>query len=250
MLELNKIHKGDALKKLKEIKDKSIDLVVIDPPYLIENTKAGGKSSLAKSIQGMNNQIKEHNITNGYNLDILKELIRVMKKINIYIWCNHKQIPDYLDFFVKNNKCSFDILVWNKTNAMPLFNNKYLTDKEYCLYFRKGGFCNPNNYQDAKTVFYQPINIKDKKQWKHPTIKPLNIIETLIKNSSKEQDLILDCFMGSGTTAIASIKTNRNFIGIELEEEYVNIASQRIQKQKEDGIPPTSKEVGILPKII
>jgi len=92
MLELNKIHKGDALKKLKEIKDKSIDLVVIDPPYLIENTKAGGKSSLAKSIQGMNNQIKEHNITNGYNLDILKELIRVMKKINIYIWCNHKTI--------------------------------------------------------------------------------------------------------------------------------------------------------------
>ncbi|MCA9497222.1 MAG: site-specific DNA-methyltransferase [Nanoarchaeota archaeon] len=250
MLELNKVYQGDALHKLKEVKDKSIDLVIIDPPYLIENTKAGGKSPLAKSIQGMNNQIKEHNITNGYNLDILKELLRVMKKTNIYIWCNHKQIPEYLDFFVNKHKCSFDILIWNKTNAMPLFNNKYLTDKEYCLYFRKGGFCNPNNYQDAKTIFYQPINIKDKKLWKHPTIKPLNIIETLIKNSSKENDIILDCFIGSGTTAIASIKTNRNFIGIELETEYVNIASQRIQKQKEDGIPPTSKEVGILPKII
>lgn len=250
MLELNKVYQGDALHKLKEVKDKSVDLVIIDPPYLIENTKAGGKSPLAKSIQGMNNQIKEHNITNGYNLDILKELLRIMKKTNIYIWCNHKQIPEYLDFFVTKHKCSFDILIWNKTNAMPLFNNKYLTDKEYCLYFRKGGFCNPNNYQDAKTIFYQPINIKDKKLWKHPTIKPLNIIETLIKNSSKENDIILDCFIGSGTTAIASIKTNRNFIGIELEEEYVNIASQRIQKQKEDGIPPTSEDVGILPKII
>jgi site-specific DNA-methyltransferase (adenine-specific) len=250
MLELNKVHQGDAFSKLKEIKDKSIDLVIIDPPYLIENTKAGGKSPLAKSIQSMNTQIKEHNLTNGYNLDILKELLRVMKKTNIYIWCNHKQIPQYLDFFVNKNNCVFDILIWNKTNAMPLFNNKYLTDKEYCLYFRKGGFCNPKNYQDAKTIFYQPINIKDKKLWKHPTIKPLNIIETLIKNSSKENEIVLDCFIGSGTTAIASIKTNRNFIGIELEEEYINIASQRIQKQKEDGIPPTSKEVGILPKII
>ena len=240
MLELNKIHQGDALHKLKEIKDKSVDLVIIDPPYLIENTKAGGKSPLAKSIQGINNQIKEHNITNGYNLEILKELLRVMKKTNIYIWCNHKQIPEYLDFFVTKNNCSFDILIWNKTNAMPLFNNKYLTDKEYCLYFRKGAFCNPNNYQDAKTVFYQPINVKDKKLWKHPTIKPLNIIETLIKNSSKENEIVLDCFIGSGTTAVASIKTNRNFIGIELEEEYVNIASQRIQKQKEDGFPPTN----------
>src|SRR6056297_2417899 len=110
MLSVNTIHQGDCLKVIKQIEDKTIDLVVIDPPYLIKNTKAGGKSSLAKSIQLMNNEIKEYNIINGFDLNILKELVRVLKKINIYIWCNHKQIPNYLDFFVKEHKCSFDIL--------------------------------------------------------------------------------------------------------------------------------------------
>jgi DNA modification methylase len=253
MLSLNTIHQGDCLKVIKKIEDKSIDLVVIDPPYLIKNTNAGGKSPLAKSIQLMNNEIKEHNIVNGFDLNILKELVRVLKKINIYIWCNHKQISDYLDFFVKEHNCSFDILIWNKTNAMPLFNNKYLTDKEYCLYFRKNAFCNPLNYQNAKTVFHQPINIKDKRKWSHPTIKPLNIIETIIKNSSKEGDVVLDCFIGSGTTAVACINTNRNFIGIELDEKYVKVAQQRIKEvvgckaEGDDGIPPNNKLLGILP---
>ena len=89
---------------------------------------------------------------------------------------------------------------------MPLFNNKYMTDKEYCLYFRKGAYCNPKDYASAKTVFYQPINAKDKKQYGHPTIKPLNIIQTLIENSSTRGQTILDPFMGSGTTGVAAIK--------------------------------------------
>jgi len=81
-------------------------------------------------------------------------------------------------------------------------------------------------------------NSKDKNKYKSSTILLVFLF-----------GICFGVFMG-GTTAIASIKTNRNFIGIELEGEYVNIASQRIQKQKGDGIPPTSKEVGILPKII
>jgi DNA modification methylase len=227
------LRQGDCLEIMKDIPNNSIDLVVIDPPYLIENTKAGGNSKLAKSIQGMNNEIKENNLTNGFDIKCLDELFRVMKKPNIYIWCNHKQIPMYLDYFVKEKDCSFDIIIWNKTNAMPLFNNKYLTDKEYCLYFRKGGYCNPNSYIDAKTVYYQPINIKDKRLYNHPTIKPLNIIETIIKNSSKENDTILDCFMGSGTTGVACKKLNRNFIGIELDKEYYEIAKKRMEEDQQ-----------------
>jgi DNA modification methylase len=230
------LRQGDCLEIMKDIPNNSIDLVVIDPPYLIENTKAGGNSKLAKSIQGMNNEIKENNLTNGFDIKCLDELFRVMKKPNIYIWCNHKQIPMYLDYFVKEKDCSFDIIIWNKTNAMPLFNNKYLTDKEYCLYFRKGGYCNPNSYIDAKTVYYQPINIKDKRLYNHPTIKPLNIIETIIKNSSNENDTVLDCFMGSGTTGVACVNTNRNFIGIELDETYFNIAKERISSIRDEDI--------------
>jgi len=227
-LQTDIIYNEDCLEGLKCIPDKSIDLIVTDPPYLISNTKAGGKSSLAKSIQPMNDMLLNNNLTNEFDKSILPELVRVLKTINLYIWCNHKQIFGYLNYFVGELKCLFDILVWQKTNAMPLFNNKYLTDKEYCLYFRKGGFCQPESYEKAKTVFHQPINIKDKKLWGCPTIKPLNIIETLIQNSSREGDIVLDPFIGSGTTAVAAMKNNRRYIGFENNPEYFNVACSRI----------------------
>ena len=219
---------GDSYKLLKTIPDNSIDLIVTDPPYLIESTDTGSKSKLAKSIQKMNNQLAEGVLTKGINNDILEDFVRVMKKINIYIWCNHKQIPQYLDFFVTNLGCKFDIIIWNKSNATPLFNNKYLTDKEFCLYFRKGGFCNPVSYESAKTVYYQPINSKDKQMWKHPTIKPLNIIENLILNSSRGGGIVLDPFMGSGTTGVACKLHNRDFIGMEIDDNFFQIAEERI----------------------
>ena len=128
---------------IKSVPDNSVDLVVIDPPYLIENTTAGGNSKFAKSIQGINDELAEGDLTEGFDENILPELVRVMKKVNIYIWCNHKQIPMYLDYFAKDLGCQFDILIWNKVNAPPTYFNKYLTDKEYCLYFRRGGVLQP-----------------------------------------------------------------------------------------------------------
>lgn len=233
--EPNNIYNVDCYKAIKDIPDKSIDLIVTDPPYLIENTTAGGSSDLSKSIQGMNNQLSNGVLTSGINNEILQEFLRVMKKTNIYIWCNHKQIPQYLDFFVNKNNCLFDILIWHKTNATPLFNNKYLTDKEYCLYFRKGGYCNPDNYDAAKTIFEQKINISDKNKFEHPTIKPLKFIETIIRNSSKENDIILDCFMGSGTTAVACKNTGRRYLGFEIDKHWYDIAQDRLNNVQANG---------------
>ena len=99
-----------------------------------------------------------------------------------------------------------DIIIWNKTNALPLFNNKYLSDKEYCLYFRKGGYCSPKSYEDAKTVFLYPINIKDKKKWKHPTIK----LEALIRNSSRENDMEKSLIKGQLNNNIYHIEISNN----------------------------------------
>ena len=233
--ETNNVYCADSYKAIKELPDKCIDLIVTDPPYLIENTNAGGNSKLAKSIQLMNNELAEGVLTEGVNVEILEEFVRVLKTINIYIWCNHKQIPMYLDFFVNKYKCAFDVIIWNKTNAMPLFNNKYLTDKEYCLYFRKNGYCNPESYEDAKTVYYQPINVSDKEKFNHPTIKPINIIKTIIKNSSKQNDIIADFFMGSGTTCVASKDTDRQYIGFEIEEKWYNIAKDRLNNIDANG---------------
>lgn len=181
---IDKITLGDSYKLIKELDDKSVDLIVTDPPYLIESTTGGKKNDLGKSITNINNQLANGVLTEGITNEILDEYMRVMKKPNIYIWCNHKQIPQYLDYFVTKHNCNFDILVWIKSNATPLFSNKYLTDKEYCLYFRKNGYCNPTSYEEAKTWFIEQINIKDKAKFEHPTIKPLKMIERLILNSS------------------------------------------------------------------
>jgi len=233
---------GDSLEVLKTLEDNSIDLIVTDPPYQIDNTKAGGNSSLAKSFQNMNNEIENLNITKGFNLKILDELVRVNKKINMYFFCNKAQIPMYLDYFVKGLDCSFDIIKWVKPNAVPTYNNKYLSDTEYCLYFRKGGYCNPQNYQDASTLYMDNINMQDKKLYKHPTIKPIKLIEKLIRNSSKIGDIVLDPFLGSGTTVNACINLNRKYIGIEINEEYYKIAKDR--EQRALGNTGLFKEIG------
>lgn len=177
----------------------------------------------------MNDEIKEAGLVDGVSLEFCEQILRIQDKINAYIWCNKGQIIDYLNFFVSDNKCSYEILCWQKQNAMPTFNNKYLTDKEYCLYFRKGGYCMPERYEDAKTIFVEPINIIDKKQFGHPTIKPLKIFEKLVKNSTKEGELVLDCFSGSGTTAVACHNLNRRFICIEKDPDYWAASVKRLE---------------------
>lgn len=226
---IGKIINADCMDILKQLPDKCIDLVLTDPPYLIKNTKAGNKSSFAKSIQNMNDEIKEAGLVDGVSLEFCEQILRIQDKINAYIWCNKGQIIDYLNFFVSDNKCSYEILCWQKQNAMPTFNNKYLTDKEYCLYFRKFGYCMPERYEDAKTIFVEPINIIDKKQFGHPTIKPLKIFEKLVKNSTKEGELVLDCFSGSGTTAVACHNLNRRFICIEKDPDYWAASVKRLE---------------------
>jgi len=131
--------------------------------------------------------------------------------------------------YVTEKKCTFDILFWHKNNALPTYSNKYLTDCEYILHFRKWASCHPKNYEDAKTVYLWSINHKDKKIYGHPTIKPLELVERFIRNSSYEWQTILDPFMWSWTTWVACQKNNRKFIWIELDEEYYNIAKARIE---------------------
>lgn len=208
-----------------------VDLILTDPPYDMPSTRAGGKSELARSIQGAFTELEVANLTKGITYEYLDLMVQLQDKINIYIWCNLKQIKFYLDYFIDKHKCKWDEIIWYKTNAMPCYYNKYLTDKEYCLYFRKGGYCNPINYETAKTVYSLPINILDKRKYGHPTIKPLPIIKNLILNSTHEGELILDPFAGSGTTLVASKYLGRNYIGFEIDEKYVEICKRRIEEE-------------------
>ena len=237
MLELNKIYNEDCLEGIKKIPTSSIDLVVIDPPYELSTRKKDesfNKNKITRDIYKLQEELIKGSLVNGYDYVILDELVRVMKTINIYIWCNKKQLLFYFDYFVKKLGCNYEVLLWNKTNVMPLYSNTYLSDKEYCLYFRKKGYCKPKNYSDARTVYFSTTNMSDKKRYGHPTIKPLEFIRKIIRNSSVEGDIVLDSFMGSGTTAVACILENRNYIGFEVNKKYYDIALKRIEETKKE----------------
>ena len=226
---------GDSYELIKTIPDKSIDLIYVDIPYLYDKHGCSKKSALSKRIDNVqNHQLAK--IKDGIDYQILDEFCRVMKYIYIYIWCSKEQILDLMEYFVKEKQCSFNILVWCKTNPTPATNGTYLPDIEYCLVFKEKGSPRYNDGYDLKSKWYvSAINKKDKDLYKHPTIKPLNLVKRHIKHSSNEGDTILDCFMGSGTTGVACKELNRNFIGIEIDPTYVKIAQDRINGITADG---------------
>jgi DNA modification methylase len=232
-METNKIYLGDAYKLIKEIPDGSIDLIVTDPPYQIDSLQGGGMLK-EKRIQNLMQDLGENNLDVGIDKSILDEFMRVMKKPNIYIWMNLKQLYPYLEYFVGKHHCNWNLIVWQKSNAMPLCGSKYLNDCEYCAYFFKGVKLN-TKYESAKTVYVKPINIEDKNNFGHPTIKPIDIIENFIKNSSNENDIILDPFLGSGTTALAAKHLKRNYIGFEINENYFKISKERLDGINQKG---------------
>lgn len=220
-----KLYLGDCLEVMKNIEDRSVDLAVTDPPYEIATTGAGMYKQADKQYVKELNDMKD-----GFSEEVLEELCRVMKKINIYFFCSQKQIIPLLDYFVKKKKCNWNILSWHKTNPIPACGNKYLTDTEFILFFREKGVKVYGSFDTKRTWYATPLNQSDKKKYGHPTVKPLSILENLVVNSSQEGEVVLDCFMGSGSTGVACLNTNRNFIGIELDERYFNIAQNRIEE--------------------
>jgi DNA modification methylase len=226
MIKLDKIYNTDCLVGMKQIPDGTIDLCVTDPPYLIE-TQGGGIYT-----QEDKQYVKElEDIKDGFRTEILDELCRVMKRINIYIFCSQKQIIPLTDYFVTKRGCNWNLLSWHKDNPVPACGNKYLTDTEYLLFFRQKGVKLYGNFDSKRTWFNTPLNQSDKEKWGHPTIKPLGIVRTLVFNSSEEGQTVLDPFMGSGTTAIACIKEGRRYIGIEKDHGYYEIARKRIDAE-------------------
>lgn len=217
------LYNGDCLEVMKSIPDKSIDLVIIDPPYEIKTMKGGwtiGKRKYEDEVSVM---------IDGFPEEILNLLCTKMKKINIYIYCSKLQLPKLLNYFI-NKKCNYEILTYHKTNPTPLCGNTYLPDTEYVVFAREKGVKIYGEYKTKFKYYTDKVNKKDKKLYKHPTCKPIPFLQNHIINSSNEDDIILDCFMGSGSTGVAALNTNRKFIGIELDENYFNIAKNRIEE--------------------
>ena len=214
---------GDCLELMKQLPDGSVDLIVTDPPYEFHNGHGGG--SFGTEARGYHDELK--GLDKGVTDDVLREFMRVLKIPNLYIWCNKAQIRQYLNFFCDAG-CTFDILTWHKTNPVPTCSEKYLSDTEYCLYFRKGAKLY-GTYDTKRKFWVTELNVKDKELYDHPTIKPLDIIRQLVENSTLPGDTVLDPFMGSGTTGVACELSDRKFIGYEIEPKYYETAKKRIE---------------------
>lgn len=226
-MDLNKIYLGDAYELIKEITDKSVDLIITDPPYDIEGIHGSGILK-DRGDETNFNEIRTNNLDKGIDLKILDDFVRVMKKINIYIWCNKTQIYDYMTYFVKERNCSFEILVWAKEDPIPFCGTHYLVDKEYCLYFWEQGAPVNIPYERGRTYLISKKNTEDKERYGHPTIKPIEFIKTLIKNSTGGGSIIFDPFAGSGTTCLAAKQLGLNYLGFEINERYYKIAVDRL----------------------
>ena len=243
---MNDIILGDAYKLIKEVPDKSVDLIVTDPPYKISAMNQANSGLFRDKSKNKNCYATELNkqketILRGIDYSILNEFVRVMKKINCYIWCNKEQIYDYMTFFVKEHKCNFEILIWAKSNPIPLTCGHYIKDKEYCLFFWERGAKVQCTTETGKTFFYTAINQADKKKYGHPTIKPEEIIKDLILNSSQEGEVVLDPFSGSGTTCAVAKALGRQYLGFEINEKWHKVSLDRLQ-----GIDNKAREIGLM----
>ena len=235
---------------VKEIPDNSVDLVITDPPYQFACGGMGGafgienrpyikeyidlcKNDAIGKVPLDGRKIKQRAgskfISLGFSNEILDELCRVMKKINIYIWCSKDQLRQIIDYF-DDKDCFIDLITWHKTNPIPTCNNTYLSDTEYCVFAREKGVKVYGTVYTKHKYYVTKANTEDKKKYGHPTIKPIQIIQNFVINSSQEGDTVLDCFMGSGTTGVACKNTNRNFIGIEIDDKYYEIAKRRLDE--------------------
>ena len=219
------LRQGDCLELMKNIPDGSVDLIVTDPPYIVETVGCGIYKQADKQY------VKELNIMkDGFDVKVLDEICRIMKKINVYFFCSQKQIIPLLDYFATKKKCNWNLLCWHKSNPIPACGNKYLTDTEYVLFFREKGVKIHGEYKTKFTYYVTPLNQKDKKRYGHPTIKPVDILENFVVNSSEHGNVVCDPFMGSGSTGVACVNTGRHFIGMELDEKYFEIARNRIEE--------------------
>lgn len=229
MLKENNIYLGDCLELMKEIPDKSINCIVTDPPY---KCISGGKPHKKNQPSGIlsKNDGKIFKYNNILASEYLPEFYRILAdNSHLYLMTNMLNIEEFLK---QLRLCGFkihNILSWKKNNCTP--SRWYMKNCEWTIFAYKGKAKGINN-PGSKMIEEFP-NIKNKL---HETQKPVELMQLYINNSSKENDIILDPFAGSFTTAIACIKSNRKFICIEKEEKYFNIGKDRIQKYLESRL--------------
>lgn len=217
---INQIIQADCLDYLKELPSNCVDLVLIDPPYLYNDYSKGNKGFDEK--EGNIDFIKS--ISQGFEVKSTFDLLKViLKKVNIFCFCSKEQLPEIMNWG-HANKLQVNVLVWKK-GGRP-FGMTYLHDIEFIVHIRESG--SPFNGAYKSRV----LNYFSKRENGHPTEKPLSLIQVLVSYGSNENDVVLDCFSGSGSTALACYNLKRKFLACEIDPKYVAMGNARLEKAK------------------
>jgi len=235
-VELNKIIHGDAYELIKELPDKSVDLIYTDPPFEYEGSFGDRLLTQGRITESTHNHIQQ--MSKGITRALLDEFVRVCKYVYIYIWCNEKQIPFYLDYFVKEKGCDFKILGFHKTNPMPMYSKRYLDDIEYCLFFVEKGkqkFYGTDTYTNSFKIYSAPINTYDKNKYKHASIKPYQCVKNHIEKTCKKGMIVLDPFAGSATTLKVCQDLGIDFLGFEIDNYWWQVGTDRLNGIDSNG---------------
>ena len=218
------------------MQDNSIDLIITDPPYFVQAQGCGGgknKWNNGSRFKGGNSVFGIENSQDklfDYVMpeEYMQEISRICKgNSHVYVFTNDKNMADMIKVGEKQKLKLMNILIVNKTQGTYFsYYQKYC---EFILFFRstKGKAKYINNCGDGNYIEQKYSRGKDKL---HPSEKPIEIIDKLVRQSSNENDIVFDPFIGSGTTAISAIKNNRRFIGFEKEKMYYDVAEERIAK--------------------
>lgn len=205
---------GDCMTYLKNVPNKSMTCTVTDIPYGEVNRKSNGLRNLDK---------KDADIVTFSLEDFVEEICRVTSG-SIYIFCGTEQVSAIRSLLVKAG-ASTRLCIWEKTNPSPM-NGKtiWLSGIECCVY---GKFKGATFNEHCKNTVFRFPTVRGKI---HPTQKPVALLQYLIETSTREGDTVFDPCMGSGTTGVAALKSNRNFVGVELNTEYFKEAKKRLEQ--------------------
>lgn len=246
------LYLGDCLKILEEIEENSVDMIFVDPPYHLSNggftVHAGRRVSVNKGNWDKSRGIKEDYI---FHRDWIKACRKVLKPAGT-IWISgtyHSIYACGLALQLEGFKILNDI-AWYKPNASPNLSGRYFTASHETLIWA---------IKDPKAKHYFNYNLMRKGEWledflkrpgkqmrsvwaigtpkpwekrfgKHPTQKPMALLERILLASSKEDDLILDPFTGSSTTGLAAYLFNRRFMGVDIEKQYLDLSIKRFEE--------------------
>lgn len=240
----------DCLEIIPILENNSIDLLLTDPPYnlgeFIQKRNYNIKNMRENSLEDMldwDSLSKEDYLI---NMDKFFQKVSSKLKIgaNIIIFISSLRIESIVEIAERYGFYYKTTGVWHKTNPMPRnMNLHFVSSNEFWIYFvykkRTGNIFNSENRMIMDYIEFSTLKSSEKQFGKHLTQKPVQIIDYLIKILSNEGDLVLDPFMGSGTTGESAIKMNRRFIEIEIAKEYFEIAKKRIESRKEDKLSET-----------